>query len=760
MKQKFSILHLFIFLISGNIVLGNVNLNDDEPGIIKGTIIDNSTRQPMEFANIAVYSKSDSALITGGISGPEGSFEINGIALGEYYLEANFVGYQKTSINNIYLLDENPLFNAGKLSLTSSDLLLGSIDVVADKATVEYKLDKKVVNVSQHINADGGTAIDVLENTPSVEVDLEGNVSLRGSANFTVLIDGRPSVLSGSEALRQIPAAALENIEIITNPSAKYEPDGTAGIINLVMKKNSMNGLSGIINASVGTSDKYRGDFTLNYRTEKINWFIGGDYRDETSFGEMTSERETYLGDTTNFLNQTGNRDFTRSGFNIKSGIDFFLSDKTTLTVSGSLGNSQNNRSGGGNTHEFTLPQSNDIYSVSEEISASDNNFYNANANFIHNFSSEGHKLEILTYYSNRKGNDNEEEGEFLADNNYNMTDTYLDRVKTIQDENRSEFRLKADYTLPLNDDSRFEAGFQSELENELQETNFEDYDQASDSWYVNDVFTSSTDFKRNIHAVYSTYSNKLGGLHYLAGLRGELTIREIINSNLSDANSLNRFDLFPTLHLSHKIGQKNELMASFSRRINRPRGRDLDPNPGYWNRYSIRIGNPDLKPEYTNSWDLSFMKRFGEGGSYISLEAFRRITNNKIDRIQSVGEGGIYYQMVDNFDKDFSTGVELMTNADLTKWLTVNASVTMFNYKITGELNGVSIDRESTNWNSRMNTTIKFSKNSRAQIQGFYRGPSASAQGESKGFMFTNFSYRHDLFDRKLTATLSVQDI
>jgi hypothetical protein len=249
--------------------------SDDKPGIIKGVIVDIQSKEPMEYANIAIYNLVDSSLVTGGITNGKGEFEIRGISFGDYYLEAKFIGFDKSAIKEINISRENPTFNSGNITLKPSTLEIGSIDVVADKAAVEYKLDKKVVNVSQVYSAAGGSAANVLENTPSVQVDIEGNVTLRGSGSFTVLIDGRPSVLSGSDALRQIPASALDNIEIITNPSAKYEPDGSAGIINLITKKNSLNGLSGIINGSIGTGDKYRGDFLLNYRTEKFNYFIG-----------------------------------------------------------------------------------------------------------------------------------------------------------------------------------------------------------------------------------------------------------------------------------------------------------------------------------------------------------------------------------------------------------------------------------------------------------------------------------------------------
>jgi outer membrane receptor protein involved in Fe transport len=752
---KLILINLFIFSNFANAF--PFFTDDDKPGAIKGVIVDNATGQAMEFANIAIYTKADSMLVTGGITKNNGEFEIRGMPLGEYYLEAHFIGFEKSKVTNIVIDKESPVFNSGSIKLSPSAIEIGSVDVVADKAAVEYKLDKKVINVSQVISAAGGSAANVLENTPSVQVDIEGNVTLRGSGSFTVLIDGRPSVLSGSDALRQIPASALENIEIITNPSAKYEPDGSAGIINLIMKKNSMNGLSGIINGTIGIGDKYRGDFLLNYRTEKFNYFLGADWRDETNYGSMASSRETYLGDTTNFLSIGGDRDFIRGGQNLKGGFDFYLSDKTTFTLSGEVGKSKNNRSAKEFIHEYNVPQSFEIYSVNDEISASENDFFSGTFNFQHKFKEEGHKIEANAFYSGQTGFDSDEENEMLTDENYNPSGTYLAQVKAYEDEDEKELRLKADYTLPFSKVSKLEAGFQSRIEREQESTTFEEYDPVSGTWITSDFFSSAIDFKNDIHAVYATYSNKLGGLEFMGGLRGELTDREIKSSANDSVATLKLYDLFPTLHLSYDIGEKNEIMASYSRRINRPGGWDLNVVPTYFNRYTIREGNPDLEPEYTDSYDLGYMMKFGR--SYLSIEAFNRITKNKIERIETLGDDGILYLKSENSGKDYSTGLELMGNVEFTKWLTVNASVSGFKYRLKGEIDGETFDRESTNWSGRMNTTIKFSDNSRMQIQGFYRGPSVSAQGESKASFFTTLAMKQDFLKKKLTATLTLQD-
>jgi outer membrane receptor protein involved in Fe transport len=771
-KQNMSILNntgnmknitIIILLFLSSLAFASTNKtilpDDDGKGKIVGTVVENNSKTPMEFANIAIYNLADSTLITGGITNTQGEFELQNIDFGTYFLEANFIGFEKSGITTITIDRQNRIQNLGEINLSPSAVAIDEINVVADKAPVEYKLDKKVVNVSQVISAIGGTAVDVLENTPSVQVDIEGNVSLRGSGNFTVLIDGRPSVLSGSDALRQIPSSAIENIEIITNPSAKYEPDGTAGIINLVMKKNSMSGLNGIVNASIGTSDKYRGDFMLNYRMEKVNLFFGADWSDETNYGKRISDRETYYNDTTEFLNMAGSRNDIRGGQNIKGGADLYFSKNSTLTLSGELGNSKRSNEGDGRTENFTLPASFHIYSVNEEISDRENDFYTLNLNYQQKFNDKGHRLEASAFYSDETGTDNEIEGEILADEDFNPSGEYLSRISTLETEDEQDFRFKLDYTNPFSENGRFEAGIQGRMEREIEELDFRDFDQESGSWIINDEYSSTTDFKRDVHAIYSTFSNKIGKFEYMGGLRGELTIREIINTKAEKPSTLNRFDLFPTAHTSYPISEKADLTASYSRRINRPSGRDLDPTPNYYNRYTVRIGNPDLEPEYTNSYEIGMLKRFGEGSSFLSADLFRRVTNNKTDRTVEQGDDGIFYYYTDNFDKDYSTGVEVTGNLAYKKWLILNASANVFNYRITGELDGESIDRESTNWGGRLNATFKVADNSRFQATGFFRGPSVSAQGESKAMFFSNFSYRQEFLDKKLSATVSIRD-
>ncbi|MGD9556529.1 MAG: TonB-dependent receptor [Mangrovibacterium sp.] len=727
---------------------------------IRGKVVEKETGTAMEYANVSVFNSNDSTLVTGGITDVHGMFRIGNLRPGRFYVEANFIGFNKIRINNIQITPGSGSVDLGVIKLDPMSEKINEVEVVAQKPRVEYKVDKKVINISQDIHAAGGTAVDALENAPSVQVDIEGNVSLRGSSSFTVLIDGRPSVLTGSDALQQIPAAAIENIEIITNPSARYDPDGMAGIINVVMKKNVQAGINGIINAMIGTNNKQQLDLTLNKKTEKFNFTLGADISDRNFHGENFSQRETYDGDTTEYLIKDGKRGFSRSGYELKGGVDYYLSDKTTIGMIGNYG--YYSFEGGGNSriHQYTVPGSADRYSVERDPSERAGDFVNGSLNLQHKFNKEGtHKLEALAYYSHRNGDDTDEENEYLADSNYELIqDGENILIRTTEDEADNEYRLQADYTRPLGGSGKLEAGFQSRLDRSDEDYLLERFNQTTQKWERDDQFSNYQEFKRDIHSVYTTLSSKLGPVQYMFGARGEYTKRETYLPRTDQSYLLDRFDFFPTAHLSLDLSGNYQLMTSYSRRINRPRGRDLDPFPEYRDRYSIRTGNPALEPEYTNSWELGLLKR--AGASFISLEGFYRVTNGLITHIDSLGDDGILYESTVNLNHDYSLGAELMADINPTKWMQVNSSLSVYNYRIEDQSGGETIERESTNIDGRLNTIFKFSSNSRLQLMAMYRGPSISAQGDRKGMLFTNASYRQDLMKKKLTATVSLMDI
>jgi outer membrane receptor protein involved in Fe transport len=739
------------------------NINDaPKDGSVKGKVFDSGISKPMEFTSIALYNVSDSSLVTGTISANDGSFAIKNIPYGKYYLVANFMGYEKNFVNEILISDRKTIVDIGIISLKSSTQILDEVEVVSTQNRVEYKIDRKVINVAQDLNAAGGSAVDVLQNTPSVTVDIDGNVSLRGSTNFTVLIDGRPSPLAGNDALQQIPATSIQNIEIITNPSAKFDPDGMAGIINIVMKKNALQGLSGIFNTSLGIREKYSGDFLLSYKTKNYNVFGGANYQNNKNFGSMNSFREMNpLADTASLVLINGSRNNARKGTSFKAGLDLYLTENSTLSISGDVGSHGHTSEMFADMHSYTLPSSYNTYSLSNSTGLRNGDYYNLNLNYTKKFEGLRHELQASVSYQGENGNDSDEESETSADSLYNRLTAFpFSRVRSAETGDEIEFRANIDYTRPLFGDGFLETGYQMRLDDTKEDYLFENYDPDTDKWINDTLYSSGNLFHRNIQAAYATFSDKIGKFEYKLGMRSEYTNRSIRKDLNADPFTLNRLDFFPSAHISRQFIGEQQLLASYSRRINRPGGGDLEPFRTYMNSFTLREGNPSLKPEYVNSFELNYQKNIGK--SFFVVESYYRNTQNLITRImyQDPTLPDVAIMTSRNINNDNSLGAELMLNLTAGKWFNVNSSVNVYRYWMTGTIDGAEINKESNNWDTRINTTFYFSTKSRLQANVMYNGPSVTAQGDRGAFYFANLAYRQDFLDRKLSATLSVQDI
>ncbi len=733
-------------------------------GILKGVISDSQSGVPMEYANVVVFSMKDSSIVAGTVTGTDGSFTLEKVPFGRFYVVANFIGFDKFTISDLRITPKEKVVDLGQIKLKSSSSNLQGVEISAEKEHIEYQIDKKVVNVSQDVMAQGGTAVTALENTPSVQVDIEGNVSLRGSSSFTVLIDGRPSVLTGSDALQQIPASNIEKIEIITNPSAKYDPDGVAGIINVIMKEQKQRGFNGVANVSVGSGDKYSADFLLNYRIKKFNLFGGMDYRDFNFGGSRESKQANFLYNTTtdlydtSFRNSTGSRAHNRGGFGLQAGGDYFISKATTLSVIGRLGDYKFDGGGKSNMHLFTRPVIIDQYKYSSNDSKREGGLYSGNINFQHKFKDLGHQLDANVYFSSRSGSDTDDQDEYFTDSSWNINDSVPYLIRTSEESEETEFRLKIDYARPIGKNGKLEAGFQSRIENETEDYNFEKYDYTTNLFVNDTLYTNNMDFSDNVHSLYGIYSNSYKNFGYQLGLRGEYTYRNIKNFQSENPSVIDKLDYFPTIHLSQKLKNDDQILASYTRRIQRPGGRELDPFISYMDAYNRRQGNPDLLPEYTDSYELSYQKRLF--GAFVTLEGYYRVTNGKITETQFLQEDGIMHHTFKNLTSDFSLGAEMMITSEIAKWFELSLTGNVYNYRIEGNIDNQNIDESSTNWNSRLNGTFRLPKEFRFQLTSMYNGPSVAAQGTTEGFWVTNIALRKDFFERKLSATFSIRDM
>lgn len=667
--------------------------------IVRGKVIEAESSAPMGYANVALFAAADSSVAGGIMTADNGSFEIKNIIPGKYYLSVNFIGFAKKTIP-LQITAAKPIHDVGTIKLLSADQKIGEVEVVAEKQRVEFKIDRRVVNVSQNIVSTGGTAVEVLENTPSVQTDFEGNVTLRGSSNFTVLIDGRPSVVKGSDALRQLPAAGIDKIEIITNPSAKYDPDGDSGIINVVMKRNQKDSFSGLVNMTAGLGDKYRGDANFTYRTKKWDFTLGADFSDMTSLGTRDMLQKITNGDTLTTRKTLADGTNFHKGHNIKGGIDYMLSPSTTIGIIGTIGSMDHGDANIGHqttSYNLGFPTT---YLYQDNSSTRGGNYWSGNVNFMHKFDNKGHELQGLFYFSGENGDDISNNINYTSDANWNPIKTNPYKYRSNESPVENEYRLKLDYVLPINEKDKLEAGYQGRFVKSKENFIFEEFNYLSNNWENNPKYSSRVNYSQDIHAVYGTFSHQNNTFSYQLGLRTEYTNRDLYSERANKTYALNRFDFFPTIHLSQKFPKEYELQASYSRRLNRPEGYMLEPFPSFMDPNNIRIGNPDLTPEYAGSYELTLLKHINT--SFVSLEGYYRHTKDLMTRIQTLGTDGILNHTMANMNNDYSLGSELMVNYEVKPGIRLVASGTLYNYWLKGDINGQNADQHSTNFDGK----------------------------------------------------------
>ncbi|MCD4736073.1 MAG: TonB-dependent receptor family protein [Bacteroidales bacterium] len=729
-------------------------------GKISGTVKDGNQNKAIEYVNVVLYNKSDSLMVTGSLTDVNGQFFIEKVPPGEYYLEIDFIGYKKKIIQDVSLEKGKKDVDIGEVILQQTSISLDEAVVTADKNYIDYKIDKKVVNVSQHANAAGGTVADVLENVPSVNVDIEGNVTLRGSSQFTVLIDGKPTVISGSDMLKQIPANTVENIEIITNPSAKYDPEGTTGIINIIMKKGYSEGLNGMVSANYATWDKVGGELTLNYRKKKINYFVIGNYRRYPRHATSENNRETYFSDTTGFVFENTIRKRVMRPFRINPGFDLYLNDKNTLTVSGTFGGWGMDRIFETEYESFTNPETTHNYSISNNDFVIDGIYYVGNINYQSIFSEKDkeHKLDFNFMVWQWNSDNTEKSFEQTTDNNFNPTG-FLSHTRSENKVDRTNYQIKADYTLPVKI-GKIEAGAEARLMDQVSDFLYENINPGTGGWEINDAFTNKMDFYRNLYSAYATFSSSVIGLNYQLGLRSEITDRKMTQIITGVEYPVELFKFYPSLHISHDLTKTQQIQISYSRRINRPQPWQMNPVPGYSDSYNYFQGNPLLEPEDTDAYELNYINRMEK--LTLSTGLYYRKTSNSLDLVQDIKpeEPNIVYLTYGNVDNTKSLGLELMLNYSPAKIVNINLSGNLYHYEMNSGFYGEEANRTSTNMDGRLNASVNITKSTKVQFVAVYYGPSVRAQGTSEPLYYFDLAVRQSFMKRKLNLSLQGHNI
>jgi len=757
MKKLF--LTLLISLLTFN--ASATNLTSLEKVSIFGKVIDSDTKQPLEYSTI-VIKNLEGKIITGGITDSNGFFDIP-IAKGTYNIYAEFISFKTKSFLNKVI---NGSTDLGTIILEIDAESLNEVEIIAEKSTVEIHLDKKIYNVGKDMTVKGGTASDVLDNVPSVDVDVEGNVSLRGNDNVRILINGKPSGLvglSGTDALRQLPADAIQKVEVITSPSARYDAEGTAGILNIILRKGKALGFNGSLSTTAGNPDNFGGSANINLRSKKLNIFSNTGYNYRKAPGN-SNNYTTYFDEFNSVLSSKEENklyDRKRNSFNSRFGIEYYLTEKSTITGTVLYNESEGIDNSTNTSNEFNnldlLTKINDRTERDKE----NNKTTEYSLNFTHDFKKSGHKLTFDFQYNNT------DENSFATISDTDLYPAYAinnpERNSTIQ--NSNSYLIKSDYVLPFGKDSQFEFGFKFDLNKLNSNYLVEDFDNTTNLYINNTNFSNTLKFQQNIYAIYSQYGKKINKFSYLFGLRMETTDRNINLIQTNEVDNKNFTEFFPTINLGYEFNDSESLTLGFNRRLRRPRHWFLNPFETRTSETYIRKGNIALDPTYTNAIDLGYLKKWNKFILNSSIYYQHAINNFEFaqkeeTRIINGVETLVIIRNPINLSSQNRYGFEFTANYNPFKWWRLSNSFNFYSYQTKGNYNNISYDANDVSWFTRFNSRITLPGKIDWQTRAMYRGPRETAQSKREGILMVNLAFSKDLFKDKATISFNISDL
>jgi outer membrane receptor protein involved in Fe transport len=737
------------------------NVGYSQTGSISGKVIDNSTGAGLEGAAVSVYNVNDStSVVSGAETDAGGNFTVSGVPIGQYYVSVNFIGYNTAVVRGINLTESNSAVSLGEIKLKSGETVTEEIIVEGEKSPVQFTAEKKIFNVGQDATNKGGTALDVLKNLPSVDVDQDGNVSLRGSEGVRILINGKEFGMDGPnrpEILRSILSDNIESVELITNPSAKYKAEGVTGIINIITKKSDETGYNANLNLSVGTGDKYNGGFNANWKKNDMNVFLDYSYGNRMRTGERSSEREVFFSTTTPFFNSNSNSRNRGISHSVRGGLDYTIDKLNSISIINSFRKRDRTDNQTQNNFEYDANRIlvNHFLSNSHET---DNSFgYELGINYLKQFANPKQTFTgefSLEYDKDDEVENTTEEIIFPSTPQPNLT-------RQFSNETEFESNLRLDYLHPLGKDSKLEFGYEGEISNEKNDNKYELFDYGSGQ-YVNDTTrTNIFNLKNNIHSGYALLNSGFGdNFTYQVGVRTEYT-NYTGELELSGATFDKSFiDFFPSVSIGQKLGKEEELQFSYSRRIRRPRSWNLNPFQRYSgeNDRNIFAGNPDLNPEFTNSFELSFVKFFSST-SIVPVLFYRR-TTDAITRVTEFIDSTTTLTTFDNTQTEESYGAELLVNSRITDWLSFNGNVSYFKTKVDANNIEAGLTNENNSFRGRGALNLRLPKLFNLSVSYFYSGTRTTPQGKVDPFQALNAAISKDLWDGRATIGLNFNDI
>lgn len=719
---------------------------------LQGSVHDSLSQEPLEYATVILFNVQDSAQVAGIATDSSGVFKLDSLRPGQFFARVSFLGYDVKTISQIRLGRDQQRVDLGNVLLAPTGLVSDEVNIMTERLAVEYHVEKKVINVAQQNIAPTGTAADVLANAPSVTVDIEGNVKLRGSSNFTVMIDGRPSILDANDALQQIPSGSIDKIEIITNPSSRYSAEGTAGIINIIPLRRGANGISGQVNARTSMDERRGADFTFSRPLGKAALTFGGNVGTNRDPGESRSETRTTFEEVTSTVKTDGSSMNVRDNYGIRGEIDLPINDHDALYIGGRFGDFSFGRDSD-LSHWESDDQSNlSEYSLSRNRFDRSGQHLSAFSNWKHRFPTEDHTLTSDVSYAGRVIDGANESQQYTANG------ALLSGTRAIDEGPGFRFEAKADYVRPLSKQRKFESGVSSFWGGADEENSSLYFDSLSNSYVEQPEFSNDTKFRRALLAGYNLLSGEIKQLDYQLGLRAEYLDRKITHGGEFASTGVKRFDLYPSLHTAMQLGGGKQISASYTRRVEHSGHWHLDPFITWQNAYNVRQGNPGLLPEFIDSYDLGYQMNVLK--QFVSIEGYYRVKHNNVEFLRSVYAENVTLTSPENIGRQFSLGTELRTDITVRKGWSLGLSGNLYDQRVNGEAAGRSFDEHSFTYDAKLNNIMALTPTTRLQVDANYNAPTISSQGENESEFAANAGIRQDFLNKTLNIALQVRDI
>jgi len=765
MKKTFYLLCLLFHFV---FTLAQPPASSQPIGKVSGTVTDAGNNQPLEYSSVILRSLKDSTKIFGSLVDEKGKFEITMIPFGAYRLTISFVGYKDYIIEKLLIIPPDKIEqNLGSLKVQQDQTLLQEVQVTGEKSVMQLGTDKKVFNVDKSALTSGGSATDVLKQVPTVDVDVDGNISMRGSGNITVFVNGKPSGITGANkqaVLDAIPANTIESVEIINNPGAKFDAQGEGGIINIVLKKNVAKGFNG--NVSLGYTTRYKANtgVSLNFRKNRINFSTNYGFRFNENNSSTVNDRINYLDSAIFFLNTFEKSNRYSLSNTLSGNLDFNINDKNTFSLN-ALGSYNYNAIDEVNNFDF-ISDSGRLYRTYDRYNKEKRKNFNTDAGFNYRkvFKSNANDLNISGNYSYLNAVNAPRYTEQLLNTSDNSILPFAPAVSGNRVANINHLgTFQVDFVQPFDKaKGKFETGAKITYRNLLSDFYADSLDRSNDSIVPDNSLINRFNFTENVNAVYAIYGGAYKKFSYKAGLRFEQSNIRGVQEAGNISNSQRYYDFFPSVFFSQKLPKNHEIQLAYRRSINRPDNQMLNPFADYSNPYSIRRGNPALKPAYTEAVEFTYLKSF-EKGIFISATAYFRYTKNFFTRFVDVDTAGISTVTFGNLSNSQNAGVEFITRAPVTKWWNLMLNVNLFRNKITGNIPNGESDANSTSfqWNLRLMSNMTIWKNASLQVMMNYRGKIKFLQGYILPGFSASVGFKKDfLKNNKASIAVNIQDV